>query len=161
MAEPITFIRKKEMTKEEQIQQKLDELKSLLADHDDDLTNLLKIIGELNQAGLLEAANAMLQAREKIAKIALGQVSREPVTNLINNLMGVAGAVSNIDPDFTEKLMNSITNGIKEGNHHLQNGDKVKFRDLLKVLNDPDINRAIGFGLHFLKGMGQGLKENG
>ncbi|MBE3571047.1 MAG: DUF1641 domain-containing protein [Bacillales bacterium] len=161
MAEPITFIRKKEMTKEEQIQRKLDELKSLLADHDEDLTNLLKMISELNQAGLLEAANALLQAREKIAKIALGQVSREPVTNLINNLMGAAGAITNIDPDLTAKLMKSITNGIEEGNHHLQNGDKVKFRDLLKVLNDPDINRAIGFGLHFLKGMGQGLKENG
>ena len=28
----------------------------------------------------------------------------------------------------------------------------------MKVLKDPDINRAIGFGLHFLKGMGKGLK---
>jgi len=161
MAEPITFVRKKELTKEELIQQKLDELKSLLADHDDELTNLLKIISELNQAGLLEAANAMLQARENIAKIALGQLTREPVTNLINNLMGAAGAFTNVDPDLTAKLMKSITTGIEEGNNHLQNGDKVKFRDLLKVLNDPDINRAIGFGLHFLKGMGKALKQNG
>ncbi len=29
----------------------------------------------------------------------------------------------------------------------------------MKVLKDPDINRAIGFGLHFLKGMGKGLKD--
>ena len=29
----------------------------------------------------------------------------------------------------------------------------------MKVLKDPDINRAIGFGLHFLKGMGKGLQE--
>jgi uncharacterized protein YjgD (DUF1641 family) len=29
----------------------------------------------------------------------------------------------------------------------------------MKTLNDPDINRAIGFGVHFLKGMGKELKE--
>ncbi len=29
----------------------------------------------------------------------------------------------------------------------------------MKVLKDPDINRAIGFGLHFLKGMGKGIKR--
>ena len=29
----------------------------------------------------------------------------------------------------------------------------------MKVLKDPDINRAIGFGLHFLKGMGKRVKR--
>ncbi|MER2255210.1 MAG: DUF1641 domain-containing protein, partial [Priestia megaterium] len=27
------------------------------------------------------------------------------------------------------------------------------------ALNDPDVNRAIGFGLHFLKGMGKAWEE--
>ena len=40
--------------------------------------------------GVLEAATSMLQAKEKIAKIALHQITREPVTNLINTLMGAS-----------------------------------------------------------------------
>jgi uncharacterized protein YjgD (DUF1641 family) len=28
---------------------------------------------------------------------------------------------------------------------------------LIKSLKDPDVNRAVKFGLHFLKGMGKGL----
>lgn len=36
---------------------------------------------------------------------------------------------------------------------------KIGMLDLVKVLNDPDINRAIGFGIHFMKGLGKGLKE--
>ena len=29
----------------------------------------------------------------------------------------------------------------------------------MKMLNDPDVNRALNFGVHFLKGLGKGLKE--
>ena len=49
---------------------------------------------------------------------------------------------------------------MEEGNQHLQSNKKVGILDLMKVLKEFDINRAIGFGLHFLKGMGKGLKEN-
>ena len=48
---------------------------------------MFNIVGELNDIGMLEA-NSMLKAKEPIAKIVLGQVTREPVTNLINNMMG-------------------------------------------------------------------------
>ena len=30
----------------------------------------------------------------------------------------------------------------------------------MKAVGDPDINRALGFGLQFLKGMGKELREN-
>ena len=46
---------------------------------------MFNIVGELNDIGMLEAANSMLKQKEPIAKIVLGQVTREPVTNLINN----------------------------------------------------------------------------
>lgn len=49
---------------------------------------------------MLEAANSMLKAKEPIAKIVLGQVTREPVTNLINNMMGAAGALTELDPNL-------------------------------------------------------------
>lgn len=158
MAQPITAIQKLVRTEEEQKQQKLEDLKTLLADNEEALNKMLDIVGELHDIGVLEAANAMLQAKEKIAKIALGQVTREPVTNLINNLMGAAGALTNLDPELTKKLVSSVTTGMDAGSKHLQSNKKIGVLDLLKVLNDPDINRAVGFGIHFLKGMGKGLK---
>lgn len=160
MAAPITMIKKHEPTKEELQQQKLEDLKTLLTENDDALNRILGIVRELNDMGVLEAADSMLQAKEQIAKVALGQITREPVTNLINNLMGAAGALTNLNPETTTKLVNSLTSGIDEGNKHLENNKKVGMLDLMKVLNDPDINRAVGFGIHFLKGMGKGLKED-
>lgn len=159
MAAPITNIQKQVWTDEERQQHKLDELKTLLADNDQAINKIMNIVNELNDIGVLEAANAMLQAKEKIAKIALGQVTREPVTNMINNLMGAAGALTNLDPELTKKLVGGLTAGLDEGSKHLQSNQKIGILDLIKVLNDPDINRAIGFGIHFMKGLGKGLKE--
>jgi uncharacterized protein YjgD (DUF1641 family) len=160
MAAPITMIKKHEPTKEELQHQKLEDLKTLLSENDEALNQILAIVGELNEMGVLEAANSMLQAKDEIAKVALDQVAREPVTNMINNLMGVAGALTSLDPETTTKLANSLTSGLDEGNKHLESNKKVGVLDLMKVLNDPDINRAVGFGIHFLKGMGKGLKED-
>ncbi|MEK5248243.1 DUF1641 domain-containing protein [Bacillus sp. FSL R9-9530] len=159
MAAPIQAIQKQELTEEELKQQKLEALKELLANNEDALNQMFNIVGELNDMGMLEAANSMLKAKEPIAKIVLDQVTREPVTNLINNMMGAAGALTELDPELTKKLIGSVLTGMDEGNQHLQSNKKVGILDLMKVLKDPDINRAIGFGLHFLKGMGKGLKE--
>src|SRR4051812_41199209 len=155
MAQPITEIKKNQLTEEQEKQQKLEKLTTLLANNDEALDKVLTIMGELNHIGVLEAANSMLQAKEEIAKIALGQVTREPVTNLINTLMGAAGALMKADPVLTTKLVNSAMNGMNEANNYLQTDHEIRFFDLLKSLKDPDINRALGFGIHFLKGMGK------
>ncbi|MGG0237690.1 DUF1641 domain-containing protein [Bacillus rhizoplanae] len=159
MAAPIKVIQKQELTEEEQKQQKLEDLKVLLANNEEALNQMFNIVGELNDIGMLEAANSMLKAKEPIAKIVLGQVTREPVTNLINNMMGAAGALTELNPELTKKLVSSVLTGMDAGNQHLQSNKKVGILDLMKVLKDPDINRAIGFGLHFLKGIGKGLKD--
>ncbi|MDR4458622.1 DUF1641 domain-containing protein, partial [Bacillus tropicus] len=144
MAAPIKAIQKQGLTEEEQKQQKLEDLKELLANNEEALNQMFNIVGELNDIGMLEAANSMLKAKEPIAKIVLGQVTREPVTNLINNMMGAAGALTELNPELTKKLVGSVLTGMDEGNQHLQSNKKVGILDLMKVLKDPDINRAIG-----------------
>lgn len=159
MAQPITAIKKNVKTEEQIQHEKLAELQKALAEKDAALTKALDFIGELDKIGALEAANAMLEAKDKIASIALGQASREPVTNMINNLMGAAGVLTKMDPEVTAKLLDSVLSGLKQGETFVDSEQKIGAFDLVKSLKDPDINRAIGFGLHFLKGMGQELKK--
>ncbi len=159
MAQPITEIQKQQLTEEQIKQQKLEKLTTLLANNEEALDKVLAIMSELNHIGVLEAANSMLQAKEDIATIALGQVTREPVTNLINTLMGVAGAFMNTNPELATKFVNSAIKGMNEANDYLQTDHEIQVFDLLKSLKDPDINRALGFGIHFLKGMGKELKS--
>jgi uncharacterized protein YjgD (DUF1641 family) len=159
MAKPITFINKKVLTEEEQKQQNLKNLSEELAENTETLQNTLAIMKELNDIGILEAVQSMLKAKEEITKILLGQVTREPVTNLLNNMMGAAGMLTDLDPAVTGKLLKSVSTGVESAEQYLQNPKKVGVMDLLKVLKDPDVNRAMGFGIHFLKGMGKGLGQ--
>ncbi|MDR4399496.1 DUF1641 domain-containing protein, partial [Bacillus atrophaeus] len=111
MAIPISTIQKETKTEEQVKLEKLEELKALLAENEDSVSKTMKLMGELNSLGVFDAANSMLQAKEEIAKIALGQVSREPVTNLINTMMAAGGALTKADPAFTGKLLESVLAG--------------------------------------------------
>lgn len=157
MATPITTIRKRVLTEEEQQQQTIDELKKELAESNAALARSMSILRELNDSGILEAAESMLKAKAHIAEIALGQVSRKEITNLINNGMAAAGALTTVDPAQTTQLMNSVTKGLEEAGK--EDNTKIGVFSLMKALKDPDINRAIRFGMRFMKGLGQGLKE--
>lgn len=159
MAAPITSIKKHEWTSEEIQQAKLAELESLIAEQEQALAKILKITGELNEAGVLDAAEAMVKAKENIARIAVDQASREPITNLINHVMNASGLLTSIDPEVSEKLVESVKSGLHEAELYGQNNEKIGIIDLLTSLNDPDINRAVKYGLHFLKGMGKELGD--
>lgn len=159
MAVPITSIRKQQLTEEQLKEQKLDNFKKLLSDHEEAVNQVFTIMAELNDIGALEAATKLLEAKEEVAHIALGQLTRKPVTNIINNLMGVAGALTELNPETTTKLIEGLNAGVDEANKALESDEKVSAFKLVKMLNDPDVNRALNFGVHFLKGLGKGLKE--
>ena len=158
MAVPITTIKKQQLTEEQFKDQKIDNLKQLLSENEEAIQQVFTIMADLNDIGALEAATKLLEAKEDVAHIALGQLTRKPVTNMINNLMGVAGALTELNPDITAKLVKSLNAGVDEANKALD-AEKVSALKLIKMLNDPDVNRALNFGVHFLKGLGKGLKE--
>ncbi|MBL3728230.1 DUF1641 domain-containing protein [Lysinibacillus sp. HST-98] len=159
MAVPITGIKKQQLTEEQLKEQKLDNLKELLSENEEAVNQVFSIMAELNDIGALEAAMKLLEAKEEVAHIALGQLTRKPVTNIINNLMGVAGALTELNPETTTKLIKGLNTGVDEASKTLESNEKVSAFKLMKMLNDPDVNRALSFGVHFLKGLGKGLKE--
>lgn len=159
MATPIKHISKKQLTPEELRLQRLFELETQLASQQQALHKLLELTGELDKAGILDAVNAMVKARENLTEIAVHQAAREPVTTLINNLMNAAGALTAVDPATTAKLAASIQRGLSEAEMQQTNSRKIGPLGLWKALRDPDINRSIRFGMDFLKGMGKELKR--
>ncbi|MEW4370788.1 DUF1641 domain-containing protein [Paenibacillus kandeliae] len=158
MAAPITTIRKKVLTEQEQQQQTIDQLQKQLAESNAALERSLSILRELESSGILGAAESMLKAKAEIAEIILGQVSRKEMTNLINNGMAAAGALTAVDPAQTSQLMGSVQQGLQEAAR--PQTEKIGLMTMLRALKDPDIQRALGFGLRFMKGLGKGLKKD-
>ena len=109
---------------------------------------------------MLDAAQAMLKAKENIAEIAVNQVAREPVTNLINHLMNASSLLTSIRSEGNSETCYKCQKRTKgSGVYIVESNQKIGVVALMKSLNDPDINRAVKFGLHFLKGMGKELDE--
>lgn len=157
MAKPITSIHQYKSTAEEIQQEKLNELQALLAEQEAAMNKILEITGELNSAGVLDAVQAAVKAKDDIASIAVEQLSGESASNMIKNVLNASGMLASIDPEVTEKLAESMQSGLHEAQVASKSSEQIGLFDLVKSLKDPDINRAINFGLHFLKGVGKSL----
>ena len=78
---------------------------------------------------------------------------------MVNNAMAAGGVLTQLDPETTKKLMGSVAKGLEKAEQGLQADSTTSVLDIMKALKDPDMNRAITFGLNLLKGVGEGLKN--
>jgi uncharacterized protein YjgD (DUF1641 family) len=159
MAMPIRTIKRIELTEEQKKEQTLDSLLTEVVQTKDSLVETLDLLQELHNSGILDAINSLVKTKEEVAKIAVGQMTREPVTNMINNAMAAGGVLTQMDPEMTKKLMGSVAKGLERAEQGLQSNSTTGMLDIMKALKDPDMNRAITFGLNLLKGIGEELKD--
>ena len=159
MAKPITKIEEPILTEKEIQAQSLEKVLQDLSQNADGIIETIKLLQELHDSGILGAINNLVAAKEQVAKIAVGQMLRPPVTTAINNAMAAAGAITEIDPETTKKLMGGLSKGLQKAEEGFQSNKKVGVFELVKLIRDPDVNRVIKFSLNLLKGLGEGLKE--
>jgi len=158
VAKPITVIQKRQVTEEEKRAEALVKLKTAVGDSEEAVHELLEFIEQLHESGVLEAANALLKAREDVAKIVVSQLNQKPVTTMINHVFALAGLAASLDPERAAKLLEHIASGAIEAYEETSiQSKKVGLFELFKALNDPDINRAVRFFLSALKAIGQRL----
>lgn len=157
MAKPISLVKKRELTEQEQKAQKIDQLTDQMSENGEALDQTLRILSELHESGILDGLEAALKAKGKISEVVLGQATRKEVTTMINNVMSAAGALTAFDPEQTSKLLSGVAEGLNEAKK--EESQKMSAFGLLKALRDPDINRALSFGLSFMKGLGKSLKS--
>src|SRR5438874_139171 len=122
MGKPITTIAKEELTQKQIKLQKLDRLVDDMSMHSEGLKQTMELLQELHESGIMEIVVSLLRAKEKVAKIAIDQMVRPPVTNMVNNAMAAAGALSEMEPDTTKKLVKSLSNGLMKAEAGLKSG---------------------------------------
>ncbi|MFD6441289.1 DUF1641 domain-containing protein [Peribacillus sp. NPDC060186] len=159
MAKPITKIDEPTFTEKEKQDQTLEKVLQDLSQNADGIKETIKLLQELHESGILGAINNLVEAKEKVAKIAVGQMLRPPVTNALNNAMAAAGALTELDPEVTQKLVGGLSKGLQKAEEGFRVNKKVSVFDLVKLMRDPDVNRVIRFSIDLLKGLGEGLKD--
>ncbi|WP_239255069.1 DUF1641 domain-containing protein [Listeria ilorinensis] len=158
MAEPISKIRETSPTPEEQQDQNLQELKNELAKEESGFKEMIEFVRLLNESGALEAVNSAVKAKEEIAKTFLNEWRKEPTTNAINNLMLTSQLLTETKPEQTAALIKKMKETAKQAKESAKEEEILGLFGLMKALKDPDVNRALRYGITFLKGMGENLK---
>ncbi|WCN37602.1 DUF1641 domain-containing protein [Aneurinibacillus uraniidurans] len=157
MAKPIQDVTRHEPTEAELQAQALGELLSVVAKHGDAIKDLLKIVELLHEMGAMEVIGGLIQSREKVMEIGVSQLSKPTMTRGINNVMSAVGMVGELEPEMIRKVVSGVVNGIDRSNEELQSNQKMGMFDLIKVLRDPNANRALTMAVGFLKGLGEKL----
>lgn len=159
MAKPITKIDEPILTEKEKQDQSLKGVLQDLSQNADGIKETMQLLQELHESGILGAINNLVEAKEQVAKIAVGQMLRPPVTNAINNAMAAGGLLTEMNPETTKKLMGGLSKGLQKAEEGLQANKKVSVFDLVRLMRDPDVNRVLKFSIDLLKGLGEGLKD--
>ncbi|AQY49945.1 hypothetical protein PWEIH_06486 [Listeria weihenstephanensis FSL R9-0317] len=158
MAEPISKIRRVEKTDDQIKQDKMTAIKDQIATDDAAFMEVLELVKALHDSGALDMLNSALKAKEDIATTFLNEARKEPATNAINNLMMTSKLLTETKPEQTEKMLAGLANAQAKANESLKEDATLGLFGLARAMKDPDVNRALRYGLAFLKGVGQELK---
>ncbi|EUJ28155.1 DUF1641 domain-containing protein [Listeria cornellensis] len=158
MAEPISKIRRVEKTDDQIKQDKMTAIKDQITTDDAAFMEVLELVKALHDSGALDMLNSALKAKEDIATTFLNEARKEPATNAINNLMMTSKLLTETKPEQTEKMLEGLANAQAKANESLKEDATLGLFGLAKAMKDPDVNRALRYGLAFLKGVGQELK---
>jgi uncharacterized protein YjgD (DUF1641 family) len=122
----------------------LTEMNQLLLDNRDHLYELINLAKKLQELKLLTKMNETLSSQN------------EWLHSILNH-MNHGHSGSSMNSDYIKQLMTGVKKGLEEGAINLDSGKDINAFQLMKLLKDPDINRALNFLLHFFKGMGKSL----
>ena len=157
MAKATTVIHKDVLTETEARDHALHDLGQSVAAHGEALQQTLLLVQELHDSGLLQMMQSLLASKEKVAEIAVSQLNKPSVTRTLNHATEAVGALGEMDPAVTKKMISGFVNGVEKANEALEKQETIGMLDLWKALKDPSINKAMAAMLGFLKGMGDKL----
>lgn len=156
MAKPIRTIERIVPTKQEAQDEAVQQILDALSSNRDTIVSFLGILGELDQAGVLDIGHGVLQNRKSLEKIGLEFINVANIPGMLKNVILVSQFLGKLDPMRTEKLMAGLGKGLDQA---MQEQEKpATMWGLVGQFRDPDVLASISTALHFLRGMGEELR---
>ncbi|GEK57214.1 DUF1641 domain-containing protein [Marinococcus halophilus] len=159
MAERITHIEKLKFSEEELKQRDMEELQSQLLDNKESLEKMVRTANLLDESGLLDMANGLLSEGDKVLNVAVNAMNTEGSTNMLKNLLLLAGEAGKLDVESMQPILLKLNKGLervaKMEEEKEDTKQTVNIFQLLKLLRDPEVNHTLSLGIAFMRGMGE------
>ncbi len=122
------------------------------------LKQLVNLINNLEKKNVLKLLNSIVEKSDELIESLTTWLLKPDNINAIKNLLLIVGFSKNVEFDKLQKLTFALSKGINKGVEEMKKEKKLGLISIIRMINDPDINRSIRVILAILKGMGEALK---
>src|SRR5699024_7649881 len=135
VADPITSIRKLDISEETIQEQHLEEIVAAVSDNKTAIMEGIQLLSSLQDSGLLQMVNALVVHKEEALENIMGEINKEQYTSVLENIGKVVFLLGDLNVDDIQYFTNKINHGMEEARMY-ERTEPTKATDLLKALKD-------------------------
>lgn len=154
MSNPITNIKRMEISEETTNERNLDEVSRAVSENKEAILKGIDLLATLNNSGTLDTANALVKHKEDALENVMGELNKPQYSGTLENLSKLFLFIGDLKVDEIQYFADRLNTGMEVASTS-EDSDKTSYMDLLKALKDPEINRSVTMLLQFLRGMGR------
>lgn len=159
MAKAIKNVVKLELTEEEKRAQDLREIETALLDNKDAILETIDLLKQMNNRGVLTMATSLFAEGDKVLHTIIKALDNPEATNLLKNMLLLVGVLGTINVKQLEPFVVKLNAGVARMSENKEQDKPISYLGFAKTLKDPEVNRAVGLLLDFLRGMGQDTED--
>ena len=161
MAKAIRQINKSVPTEEELQLQAISDIMKAIGENRDAIVTSLDILKNLQDLGVLQAVQGLLEQRVDVATIALKQINQPAMHNTIKNAFNAIKFLGTVKPEQLQLILQGLGQGLERTSENKQQQEHQSLWKMSKSLRDPDVKASLSIALEFLQGMGEVFNNEG
>lgn len=154
MAEPISNIKRIQLSEEEVKRKNLNEVLEAVSANKESVIKALNLATPLDDNGMLDFLNALIKQKEEGLNNIFTELNKDKYANALENASELLFLLGDINLDHAREFTGKVNAGMQEA-LMTDTEEKTSYTGMLKALKEPEINRSITMLLMFLRGMGR------
>ncbi|HLR68048.1 DUF1641 domain-containing protein [Virgibacillus alimentarius] len=154
MANPITKIKKMELSEQEVKDNNISEVIDRISENKEAILKSIEFLATLHESGVLEILNALTKQKDEAIANVVKQANKPEYATILENLSDLFLMTGELPVEELNDFSKKVTQGLQDVNT-METDKSTSYMDLFKALKDPEINRSVTMLLTFLRGMGK------
>ncbi len=155
MAKAIKQIKKEIPTPEQEQSQAINDIIAAVANNREAILSTIGIIKHLQDIGVLDTLNGLLEKRVDVGVIAIQQINQPSMHNTIKNGMNTFKFLGQLNPEQLQIILNGVSRGLGKFGEKIDKNEKASLWRLGNSIRNEEVRTSLNTMLGFLEGMGE------
>lgn len=155
LAKAIKQIKKEIPTPEQEQAQAITDIVAALANNREAIMSTISILKQLQDIGVFNALNGLLEKRVDVGVIAIKQINQPSMHNTIKSGINVMNFLGQLNPDQLQIMLNGVSRGLEKFGENVEKNERVSLWKLGNSVRNENVRTALGTMLGLLEGMGE------